>query len=130
MKNLIKEIEGLKVETKYENDGYLDGVNEGVDKCLDILTQYNLITVPKSIKLSEIVDKLEIIYFGDYNIHRVNKEIYIHEKGTTYYSDYKIEILGNKMTDIQLDYLCDEAKWFYTLWITETEIIDDLEETK
>jgi hypothetical protein len=126
MKNLIEEIKGY--EFSYAYDDFRKGFNSGLNVAAEVVNEHDIIVAPKSVKLSEIVDRLETIYFFDYNIHRVNNEIYIHEKGTTYHSDYMIEILGKKMTDIRLDYLCDETKWFYKLWIAETEIIDDLKE--
>lgn len=122
MKDLIKEIEGLKVETKYENDGYLDGINEGVDKCLDILSQHNIITAPKSIKLSEVLGKID---YDDIQIKRDNHLIFVkNSDGLLFTIDFN-KLLPGRI----LNYVCyGNLKWLYTLWIVGTEIVDDLKE--
>ena len=54
MKDLIKEIL-LEEKLHCYNDQYKDGFNDGLDKAIEILTQHNIITAPKSVKLSEIL---------------------------------------------------------------------------
>lgn len=58
MKNLIEEIEKLRTTDKQIYVPYTDGKNKGINECLKILNQYNIITAPKQIKLSEIMKRL------------------------------------------------------------------------
>lgn len=126
MKNLIDEIEGHKFSYAY--DDFRKGYNGGLNVAIEVLNQYNIITAPKSIKLSEIVSKLQEFYADEYVTHKENNTIYIHRKDESYVIDSIIEIFNNKITEIQLDYLYEETKWLYTLWIAGTEIVDDLKE--
>ena len=131
MKNLIEEIEKKKTNIDgFTASDYGEGYLECVDEILELLNQYNLITAPKSIKLSEIVKRLNEFYVDEYITHRENNTIYIHRKDESYLIDSIIEIFNSKITEIQLDYLYDETKWLYTLWIAGTEIVDDLKELK
>jgi len=112
-------------------DGHTD---KDVDRVLS-LANYNIITAPKTIKLSEIVSKLEKHY---------NTEIVINRKPTSYYNcyilcrksiaeneDYELLIRDNKIDDID-EFCCypndDNIKWLYTLWIAGTIIEDDLKD--
>mgnify|MGYP006322019585 CR=1 FL=1 len=73
MIDLIKEIERL---TDYLGDSECH-YNTGVYDCLDILNQYNIITAPKSIKLSEIVKRMNDFYETDeYIVSKENNKIY------------------------------------------------------
>lgn len=107
-----------------------------VDKVFKILDQYNIITAPKSIKLSEIVNKLNEFYC-------IKKEIRVYvDKDKEGYIEKVIDVnLGNiqissihiRIFDKKIMYLTstpfagDWFKWLYTLWIAGTTIIDDLE---
>lgn len=129
MKNLIEEIEKMKNRGGWTNDEFYKC---GINDCLEILNQYNLITAPKSIKLSEIVSKIQehsnkIIYF--------NKEL-----ETIGYGEYDEDWMQNtwqpfvtfkdmKILRIYIS-MAESTRWLYTLWIAGTEIIDDLEELK
>ena len=143
MKNLIEEIERVIQALKAERQKCFEEIDyplSQVDKLearilayedvLNVFKYYNIFAAPKSIKLSEIVSKLEEFYVDEYIIHRENNTIYIHEKEESYLVDSIVEIFNNKIAEIQLDYLYDETKWLYALWIAETEIIDDLKEIK
>lgn len=130
MKNLIKEI--LLEEKLYcYSDQYKDGFNEGLDKAIKILNQYNIITAPKQIKLSEILK-----YYNDKKnqyclvpIKLDNGKYKIRVKyGDNYWEDYKLEIQNGKISPFSLNLPIPEFKWLYTLWIAETEIIDDMGE--
>lgn len=138
MKNLIEEIKNLKYIGLFNDDyglGYNIGNNKAIEKVLEILNQYNIITAPKSIKLSEIVSRLNEHY---------NTKIIINRKPTSYYNcyivcrkslaeneDYELLIRDNKIDDID-EFCCysndDNTKWLYTLWIAGTKIIDDIKE--
>ena len=143
MKNLIEEIEKLK-DYSIE-DSALDLVireitNETIDKVLSILNQYNIITAPKSIKLSEVIDK---IYKTEYS-----SECYVHaikcdngqykddyrirvQYGDGYWGDYEFYIVDGKISSaFDMDLPRDEFKWLYTLLIAGTEIVDDLKEVE
>ena len=128
MKNLIEEIHELK---DYENYDY----DQAITDVEILLNQYNLITAPKSIKLSELIDKIYETKFkseswvqpikeGD-NYYRIRIQY-----GDGYWGDYEFYIRNNKIEINENDYLLpmNEFKWLYTLWIAGTEIVDDIEE--
>ena len=139
MKNLIEEIELKKINIEsYHNEKYADGFIDGVNEALEVINQYNIITAPKSIKLSELIDK---IYKTEYS-----SECYVHaikcdngqykddyririQYGDGYWGDYEFYIVDGKISSaFDMDLPRDEFKWLYELWIAGTEIIDDLEE--
>lgn len=121
MRNLIEEIHELK---DYENYDY----DQAITDVEILLNQYNIITAPKSIKLSEIVNKLKnafvnlgnIDYEGfieiGYGFITLNDEIVI-----------TIDLDSQKIVLIEFTNTFIELKWLYTLWIAGTEIVDDLE---
>lgn len=139
MKNLIKK---LKIyECEYEKnslgiiflkDCYL---KEDID---NILNQHNIITAPKSIKLSEIVSRLEEIYIGfDAKIVSEKKNEHIILWCKTSLSKHFIleinmrnnNIKGlNPIVAMNEDCFMNSLKWLYALWLAGTEIIDDMEE--
>lgn len=116
MKNLIEEIEKEKFNeliTYYES-----GYNDGLDKAINILNQYN---ISKNIKLSEIMNKLNLAF------PKIIKE----EKVIRIYNGKALilNIIDNKLQPINVQpYI--ETKWLYTLWIAGTEIVDDLKESE
>ena len=139
MKNLIKK---LKIyECEYETsslgiiflkDCYL---KEDID---NILNQHNIITAPKSIKLSEIVSRLEKIYTGceaKIVVEKKKEHIILWCK-TTLNKHFILEINMNNNNIKGLDTIVamneecfmNSLKWLYALWIAGTEIIDDIEE--
>ena len=134
MKNLIKEIESSRLGLSYAHseykNGFKDGKNEAIGEILEILNQYNIITSPKSIKLSEIVDRLK-----NFDCYTSEIKIDKHEDATiieiNYYSYTQCECGG--YIQIIDGTICDISfgnhsyhKWLYTLWIANVEIIDDL----
>ena len=128
MIDLIEKIHELK---DYENYDYDQAITD-VEILLD---QYNIITAPKTIKLSEIVSKLET----SFNYYCTQCRV-LNEKDKTiieYYNYSFIEceyegyivIKDNKIIDCDGKLsLEDEFKWLYTLWIAGTIIEDDLKE--
>lgn len=136
MSDLIKEIEKLKFkEISILGDSYELGVNEGIDKVLELLNQYNIITAPKTIKLSEIVIKLNEIFGGSEFSSPIyfNRELNAIGEGEydkNWFMDTWtpfIYLKENKISKIvKLGW--ESTKWLYELWIAGTKIIDDLEE--
>lgn len=138
MKNLIEEIEKLK---RIEVECVLDEVcnkliNKGLDDVINLLNQYNtinIITAPKRILLSEIVERLkESNEYLDFEIETTldfKKAIGVNYKSYDgeYYFDECV-VFNENMT---IERVCLEStkyKWLYTLWIAETTVIDDLKE--
>ena len=143
MKNLIDEIEKWydKAEEDYmtcppdrEVRAYIEGKSDAFKYCLNLLNQHNIITAPKSIKLSELIDKIcdtnyksecwvEPIRLGKGN-YRIRTQY-----GDGYWGDYDFYIEDKKIVMYQDDCLLpfSKFKWLYTLWIAGTEVIDDLE---
>lgn len=132
MKNLIeeklKEIQDLceLTEEKYQikPKGFL------VDNYLriqDDINSYNLITAPKSIKLSEIVKRLKDIFKDLCSI--TCKRVFPIFTYIYYEDDIIITIDKEKNIILNIEFTNTfiELKWLYALWITGTEIIDDLE---
>ena len=137
MKNLIDEIEKIIEDLKIEKQKCLEEIDyplSQVDRLegrilayTDIfmaLNQYNIITTPKSIKLSEILEKLNISKWQDFQATKQVNAISIDNNNCL--REY-LNIENNKITDISDDMQVNEYKWLYTLWIAKVEIIDDLE---
>ena len=130
MKDLIKEIEGLKrLDTKVSFD---EGFNKGIDKCIELLNQYNIITAPKQIKLSEIVSGLNEIggKYTKFIVYKRNlkdgvETIFVENEnfGRQYFT-----IVDNQIEDLDEEMQINKFKWLYILWIASTEIINDMEE--
>lgn len=145
MKNLIEKIEkiieDLKIEKQkcFEEIDYplsqvdrLEGRILAYTDILMALNQYNIITAPKSIKLSEIVKRLK----NSFDCYTTEIKIDKHEDATiieiNYYSYTQCECGG--YIQIIDGTICDISfgnhsyhKWLYTLWIAKTEIVDDME---
>lgn len=146
MIDLIKEIEKSLENTRklyeqvYESmpvKSYYHGIIVAYEGILKSLEDKNIITAPKEIKLSELIDKIYKTeyssecyvksikcdngqYKGDYRIHV--------EYGDGYWGDYEFYIVDGKISsNYDMDLPRDEFKWLYTLWISGTTIIDDLE---
>jgi len=127
MKNLIDEIEKKKSNIDgFAMSDYGEGYLECVDEILELLNQHNLITAPKSIKLSEIVERLNACD----KRNKFKKIIKTYETTVVENTEFKKEyiyISKNKIFDLSEYMFKDYYKWLYTLWIAGTEIIDDLE---
>lgn len=134
MKDLIKEIEKQKINRfkSFEEDSW----NNALDKVIKIINQYNIITAPKSIKLSEVLDKICELYE-----EIIEEEIYFNrEINSIGYGEYDEDWTQNSwhtfvafnkdltIKNINLRPQDNNIKWLYTLWIANVEIIDDLEE--
>ena len=147
MENLIEEIEKIIEDLKFERQKCFEEIDyplSQVDKLegrilayTDIvmaLNQYNIITAPKSIKLSEIVDILKECYHTKIKIIKKPKKYYdcylVCRKSLVDKEEYELLIRNNVIGDID-EFCCypkeDIRKWLYTLWIAGTEIVDDLE---
>ena len=100
-----------------------EGYNKAIDDVIQLFNQYNIITVPKSIKLSEIVDRLKEEY-KDYEFRYDINNISIWKKRWCY---AVFGILNNKLK-LKPDTDFEIPKWLYALWLANTEIIDDLKE--
>lgn len=131
MKNLIEEIEKLKLSDSFiigeYSFGFTDGKNKGIKQVLELLDQYNIITAPKSIKLSEIMKRLK----KEFNSYKIfydvdNEQLIMYE---CRWNPVQIDISNGVIELIGKDEF-DYPKWLYTLWIAGTEIIDDLKENE
>jgi hypothetical protein len=134
MKNLIEEIEKLKrPDTKVSFD---EGFNRGLNLSQEVINQYNIITAPKSIKLSEMLDKICELYE-----EIIEQEIYFNrEINCIGYGEYDEDWMQNTwhtfvafnkdltIKKINIRPQDNNIKWLYTLWIAGSEIIDDLEQ--
>jgi hypothetical protein len=133
MKNLIinkyleceKELK-ININLSVEDVMFIKGKMEAYMSILQSLQDYNLITAPKQIKLSEIVKRLN-------DCDKTNKFKVIIQVGETTVvenTEFKKEyfyIKNNKMFDLS-DYMVrDEYKFLYELWIAGTIIEDDVE---
>lgn len=134
MIDLKKEIEKLKTyECEVERTQHIQWMKDCyLKQDLDnLLDQYNIITAPKTIKLSEIVDRLKETIKEEFSV----EDGYRCEKAVGYYTrcweewDF-IETVGfNKDMKITRVGVCYEGfEWLYTLWIAGTIVEDDLKE--
>lgn len=131
---LIDEINGHKFS--YDYDDFRKGYNSGLNVAIETINQYNIITAPKSIKLSEIVERLNknIIEGSTISLRRHDNEIDVWEyykisddEEETNSSTFIFKIDSNSI--IKMIARDDRIpKWLYTLWIAGTIIEDDLEE--
>ena len=120
-------------------------LKKGLDDYNNKSNEFILITAPKEIKLSEILDRLNKEHKGiingnviyEYKLHRNG---WYNEDGTPYHiSDISIDSyhygkklvtairFSPRMTITEIDF-GEKHKWLYTLWIAGTTIIDDLED--
>lgn len=141
MIDLIKKIECLKLSDSFiigeYSFGFTDGKNKAIKEVLELLNQYNIITAPKEIKLSEILNRLKkeypnvVIAEYHYNFIRIGLyHEYWDDNEHVEYIEEVVEVQDNKITYINrekpLKYY--KYKWLDILWIAGTTIIDDLEE--
>ena len=107
-------------------DGHTD---KDIDRMLS-LNQYNIITVPKSVKLSEIVSRLNEIYEPNIYFNKELNAIGYGEYDKMWFMDTwtAIALIKNNKISKILKITSEETKWLYKLWIAGTEIIDDLKE--
>lgn len=151
--------EEIEVKLKYaknlydninENDnGYLKsyflGTIQSYETILKCLENHNIITAPKSIKLSEILDRLNKEHKKTINgniifEYKINRNWRYNTDGTPYHlTDTTIDsyyygkklltvIKFNKKMDITILDFGDNFKWLYALWIAGTIIEDDLQD--
>lgn len=149
MIDLKKEIERLKLSDSFiigeYSFGFTDGKNKGIKQVLELLDQYNIITAPKTIKLSEILDRLNKEHKKTINgniifEYKINRNWRYNTDGTPYHlTDTTIDsyyygkklltvIKFNKKMDITILDFGDNFKWLYALWIAGTIIEDDLQD--
>lgn len=138
MKNLIEEIEKIIVSLKrqYKNcfeeidcplftSDEIRGKILAYKDCLNLLNQYNIITAPKQIKLSEIVEKLkECYHISSISYDKQSKSIHDGEDDIVPLIEFNEDLT---FKEINLP-IRDNNKWLYPLWIAGTEIIDDLKD--
>ena len=125
MIDLKNEIEKLKDKFIEYASSLTTGRVDALDKVLDIIEDYNIITAPKTIKLSEIVSRLKN-ELKDYVIKYINGEITVCRDRWCYAVVYIDEDTHNFEFDFHDRF--NFPKWLYTLWIAGTEIINDLKE--
>ena len=128
MIDLVKEIKKLKEEYNWTNlhrREHVDIKNDNIDLVLEILNQYNIITAPKEIKLSEIIERLRIEQ-NDYDFRYKDSSISVWKNKWCYAVAYIDDDTLKLDFDIHDRYLF--PKWIFSLWIAGTTIIDDLEE--
>ena len=142
MIDLRKEIEKLKNRGGWTNDKFYHTAINDVEVTLN---RYNIITAPKTIKLSEILDRLNKEHKKTINgniifEYKINRNGWYNTDGTSYHlTDTTIDSyyygkklltvikFNKKMAMTVLDF-GDNFKWLYALWITGTIIEDDLQE--
>lgn len=133
MKNLIKEINNNKLLSNSKiSEDFKRGFNRGLDLSQEILNQYNIITAPKSIKLSELIDRIcETKFKNDHWVELVkpNSNDYriIIKWSESPWDEQDFFIRDKKIEKYNLNLPKDEFKWLYILCIAETEIVDDVE---
>lgn len=102
-----------------------EGYNKAIEDVIQLFNQYNIITAPKTIKLSEIVERLKN-ELKDYVVRYVGSAITICQDGWCYAVVYIDEDTHNFEFEMQNRF--NFPKWLYTLWIAGTIIEDDLKE--
>lgn len=108
-----------------------DAVNNTVEKILSIIDKYDFIEVPKTIKLSEIMDKL---YNDGVNIE-IGKSFKDQKAlGVSgydrYFDDYIFDELIVFNDNMEIEYIgldLQKYKWLYKLAVGKTIIINDME---
>ena len=129
-KQFVNMFENFTIEDLRKLKKGLDDYN---NKSNDLI----LITAPKEIKLSEIIDKIyKTEYSSECYVHAIKCDNGPHKNdyrirtqyGDGYWGDYEFYIVDGKISsNYDMDLPRDEFKWLYTLWIAGTSIIDDLE---
>lgn len=134
-KILEQRLENARNDWLLDKSDYLRGQMVAYRDCLNLLDQYNIITAPKTIKLSEILDRLKKEYsnvaIAEYHYNFISIGLY-HEywddNEHIEYIERVVDVRDNKITYINreepLKYY--KYKWLDILWIAGTEIVDDL----
>ncbi len=107
--------------------GEYEGQKVAYENCLNFLNQYNVITTPKSLNLSKIINKLnEIDKSNKFRaIIKVSDTVVV--ENVEFKKEY-FYVKDNKIFDLSTYMVKPEYKWLFSLWITNTEIIDDIGE--
>lgn len=142
MKNLIedkyleceKELK-ININLSVVDVMFIKGKMEAYMNILESLKDYNLITTPKSIKLSEIVGNLKLQIEEPENLIKIQFNRKINAIGFGEYdTDWQQNTWQSLVVfykDLTIKNICiklqDNIKWLYTLWIAGTIIEDDLE---
>lgn len=125
MIDLIEKIHELK---DYENYDY----DQAITDVEMLLNNYNIITAPKTIKLSEIVNKLQEVHTGKIFVERqyglIKINISLLKNVFNIVCINSIETKNNTITWLNHNLFSQGVKWLYTLWIAGTIIEDDLKE--
>ena len=138
MIDLKNEIEKLKDKFIEYASSLTTGRVDALDKVLDIIEDYNIITAPKTIKLSEIVDNLKLQIAEPENLIKIQFNRKINAIGFGEYdTDWQQNTWQSLVVfykDLTIKNICiklqDNIKWLYALWIAGTIIEDDLKEEK
>lgn len=96
---------------------------------------YNIITAPKSIKLSEILGNLKLQIEEPENLIKIQFNRKINAIGCGEYDEDWMQNTWQTIVsfhkNLTIKNICiklqDNIKWLYTLWIANVEIVDDLE---
>ena len=126
---MCKEIDTSLIEM--HEVGEYEGQKIAYENCLNFLNQYNVITTPKTINLSEIIKKLEKDLDEYIHVNKQGSIISVYYKQYDFEDEaYYIEVFtideNMQIKDVYLSSV-DTFKWFYTLWISGIKIIDDME---
>ena len=107
--------------------GEYEGQKVAYENCLNFLNQYNVITTPKSLNLSKIINKLnEIDKSNKFRaIIKVSDTVVV--ENIEFKKEY-FYVKDNKIFDLSTYMVKPEYKWLFNLWTTNTEIIDDIGE--
>ena len=124
LKNEIEKLKNVVITDDLQSSVFAEIRIETIDKVLSILDQYNIITAPKTIKLSEVVKRLKNNENTIIRIERYkdNSFAIFCDSCWVLTSSNHIEILHH-----QFIHLFQQTKWLYTLWIAGTQIVDDME---
>lgn len=133
MSRLTKKIDTLKYVPNTERLVAVEEIIYKLGKLEDLEENNIIITTPKSIKLSELIQKIyDTKYKSECYVHPIRESFSTLrirvEYGDGYWGDYEFYIINGKISSsYDMDLPRDEFKWLYILWIAGTQIIDDLE---
>lgn len=128
MTSLIEEIEELKHDSIKNRYNCCNGYSNAINDVKDVLSKYNVLTVPKEVKLSKILK-----FLNESGMYMQGMRV-VRDKDKVFVLNYQGIVLSigedKKIRNFNFIGPVTIFKDIYIYWFAETLIIDDMREVK